>query len=101
MTGLLRADKGWSQTVQGKEIVFNYKLKNVHNVELKVYTGIVPTSGASKACGNDAIRVAAVDVINHKGWIKAKRVHRVQGWAENLKSRILQVIKQSEARARG
>ena len=101
MTGLLRSDKGWQQAIQGNEVVLNYKLKNVPNVELKVYTGICPTNGQSKKVGADALRVCAVDIINHRGWIKARRVHRVMGWKENLKSRILQVIKQSEARARG
>ena len=87
--------------VQGNEVVLNYQLKNVPNVELKVYTGICPANGQSKKVGADAVRVCAVDTVNHRGWIKARRVHRVEGWRDNLKNRILQVIKQSEARARG
>jgi hypothetical protein len=33
-----------------------------------------------------------------KGWIKTKRVHRVLGWRENLKKRVVQVIHEAKAR---
>ena len=38
------------------------------------------------------------DFATDKGWIKGKRVHRVEGWADNLKARVIGVI--GEARER-
>ena len=101
MENLFRPDKGWTKSVQGREVLFNFPLRSVPNVEIKVYSGILAANGQSRACGGDAIRVAAVDVRNNRGWIASKRVHRVTGWEANLKARVLKVIEQSKARARG
>ena len=100
MENLFRPDKGWTKSVQGREVLFNFPLKTVPGVEIKIYTGILAANGQSRGVGADAIRVAAVDVRNNRGWIGAKRVHRVMGWESNLKARVIKVIEQSKARAR-
>ncbi len=103
MRGFLRAEKGWREEQslgREKEIVFSYPIKVNPQIQVKVYSGIKIDSGVSRGVGDDAIRVCAVDVKNHRGWIKARRVHRVMGWQHNLRERVIQVIKQSEARLR-
>lgn len=96
----LRQDKGWKQEIQSREIVFSYPLKKFPQIEIKVYSGIRADSGQSRAAGRDAIRACAVNVKTHTGFIKAKRIHRVLGWKENLQNRVLQVIKQAHGRIR-
>lgn len=100
MRAFLRSDKGWQESIQGREILFSFPLKSVPRVQVKVYTGIKSDTGQSRGVGCDAIRVCAVDVVSHAGWIKARRVHRVMGWQNNLRARVLKVIEQSKARMR-
>lgn len=97
---LLKKEKGWTEEIRGQEIVFNYLLVGFPFIQIKVYSGIRPDSGQSKGCGQDAIRVCSVDIRQHKGFIKTKRVHRVTNWSANLKARVLKVIEQSKARLR-
>ena len=82
MRGFLQEEKGWRHP----------------EIEIKVYSGILAGNNQSRGCGKDAIRVCAVHVGKHIGWIKASRVYRVHGWKENLKERVLQVIKQAKGR---
>jgi hypothetical protein len=100
---LLKKENGWNEETgaKDKEAVFQYHLRNYPNVLVKVYTGIKKDSGQSRKVGKDAIRVCAVRIEKgeFKGFIKAKRVHRVQGWRENLKNRAIQVIQQAKTRA--
>ena len=101
---LLRPEKGWKETDKNqitnteivKEKVFQYNLKKYPFILVRVYSGIV--NGESRKVGRDAIRVCAINLKTDKGWIKSKRVHRVEGWRDNLKSRIVQVIKDSNQR---
>lgn len=70
------------------EMVYGKRLAK--NVCLQVYTSIDRT-GYARDCGSDAIRVAVVRWYpggRSKGIGKSKRVHRTQGWRENLQSRI-------------
>lgn len=98
MREILRVDKGWKETHEPKtkETVFYCPLVRYPFVHLKVYTGIV--EGQSRGVGKDAIRVCSVNMKYKSGWIKAKRVHRVEGWRDNLKKRVVQVITDSHGR---
>ena len=100
MSNFLRAEKGWIQESQGNEFVFKYRLASHPFILIKVYSGIV-LGGVSRGCGRDAIRVCSVNTNTNQGWIKAARVHRVEGWRTNLKARVEKVIKQSKGRLRG
>jgi hypothetical protein len=100
MRDFLKPEKGWSETIEGKEIAFIYPLKQNNFIQIIVFTGILVNSGFSRGVGKDAIRVSAVDMKNHRGWIKGTRVHRVMGWKDNLKNRVLKVIEQAKARLR-
>lgn len=98
MRSFLKTSKGWEEEVQGKEIVFKFKLKSTPWIQIKVFSGILAIGGDSRACGKDAIRVCAVDTNLKIGWIKTARVYRVEGWKNNLKSRVVQVISQAKGR---
>ena len=79
-----------------KEWVFERRYAPHHFV--RVYTGINkygPDKNQSRKVGKDAIRVQAVyrkdgveTLVNNQ-----KRVHRVKGWKDNLKSRIKEILR--------
>ena len=102
MREMLRSDKGWKESTgdgsqyNTKEQVFSCPLKRYPFILLRVYTGIV--DGQSRAVGQDAIRVCAVNLKTQRGFVKAKRVHRVEGWRDNLKKRVIQVITDAHGR---
>jgi hypothetical protein len=98
MRDFLKSDKGWKEEIQSKEVVFSFPLKKYPQIVIKVYSGIACDSQLSRAKGADAIRVCSVNIKTHLGFIKAARVYRVVGWRNNLKERVLQVIKQSHGR---
>jgi len=58
---------------------------------VRVYSSIAKATGVSRAVGGDAIRVCAVDLKLNRGMISAQRVHRVENWRENLRTRVLEV----------
>ena len=91
-------NKGWSQGTQGKEVVFNYPIKSKPHLLIRIYTGIRIDTEQSRDVGKDAIRVCAVNLATNRGWIKASRVYRVEGWRANLKTRVLQVIDEAKNR---
>lgn len=100
MQEFLKREKGWRQETQSREIVFSFPLKDTPQIEIKVYSGIGVDSNQSRACGKDAIRVCAVHIQKHLGWIKSARVYRVEGWRNNLKERVIQVIRMAKGRIR-
>lgn len=98
MRDFLKIEKGWVERVQNQEIVFDRPLNKYPFIVVKVYTGIRKGDGQSRGCGQDAIRVCAVNINTNAGWIKSARVYRVEGWRDNLKERVLEVIQQAKER---
>jgi predicted protein tyrosine phosphatase len=99
MRDFLKPDKGWKlNNTQHKEVVFDFNIPSKPFLLVRVYSGIKSDTQISRGCGKDAIRVCAVNLARNKGWIKAKRVHRVEGWKENLKNRVLLVIDEAKKR---
>lgn len=102
MRDFLKKEKGWTESQNGqKEAVFCYQLKDNPHILIKVFSGIAVVSGQSRKCGSDAIRVCAVNTNTNAGWVKSNRVHRVEGWKNNLKERVLKVIKMAKGRLKG
>lgn len=97
MRDLLRPEKGWEEPVMefAKEVVFDYHLKDFPHAVVRVYSSIERSTGVARKVGGDAIRVCAVDLKRDRGLIATTRVHRVEGWRENLKSRVLEVLKET------
>ena len=72
------------------ELVYSRRIAHKLALSLRVFTGIEPT-GASREVGKDAIRVCLFwrkpdgTITKASG---SKRVHRVNGWKNNLKNRL-------------
>lgn len=76
---------GTTELVYGKRVD-----RDNLQLTLRVYTGITP-SGCSRGCGKDAMRVTVFwrkpdGVVKMVGG--SKRVHRVEGWRNNLQNRL-------------
>jgi hypothetical protein len=98
MAELLKGSKGWTLTKNGhtKELVYEYIIPSRPELVVKVYTSI--KDNVSRRKGQDAIRVCCVNTKLDKGWIKSASVYRVEGWRNNLKKRIISVIKDAKNR---
>lgn len=103
MDEVLQKDKGWERSIHNpgranSEYVYNFPLSNPQGTVVKVYSSINPQGCRRK--GKDAIRVCAVRTTSTgvRGYIKGKRVHRVEGWRDNLRARVKKVI--ADARER-
>lgn len=103
MKRVLRAEQGWTEITpfaHCKEHVFQWALTESPDTLILVYSSIEKATGVSRKVGGDAIRVCAVKKVGEttKGWIKSTRVHRVDGWAVNLRDRCVEVIHEARAR---
>lgn len=95
MREFLRPDRGWSEpklSFRCEEHVFDWSpFPDRPHVVIRVYSSISRFSGVSRKVGGDAIRVCAVDLKQGRGLRSSVRVHRVAGWRENLKERVLNI----------
>tara|TARA_Y100000310_G_scaffold134821_2_gene133732 strand:- start:408 stop:755 length:348 start_codon:yes stop_codon:yes gene_type:complete len=93
---ILRPEKGWVPVDGFREHVFQWPLPRWPWIVIKVYTSIRKDSATGRSKGSDAIRVCCVDTKRDVGVIgknRLKRVHRVEGWRDNLKDRLLLAVK--------
>lgn len=91
---LLKAEKGWNKEVQAgsNERVYTFNLPSNPDVQIKVYSSVTVNQAMSRACGQDAIRVCAINVRTLRGIRKSTRINRVAGWEERTKNRIVEMI---------
>ena len=96
----LQVEKGWylMDELGTREYVFIFPLKSKPGIVIKVFSSIRKGKDVGRDCGQDAIRVCAVDILNDRGWIKARRVYRVQNWRENLRVAVLDVLDRAKRR---
>ena len=99
MNNVLKADKGWKPFNSHKEYVYDWCIPGLNGVVIRVYTSVAKLNDQGRRCGGDAIRVCAVNTVTDRGLVKSRRVHRTQGWRDNLKSRVLDTIKVAKERA--
>jgi hypothetical protein len=61
---------------------------------IKIFSSIVPRDGEGRSKGKDAIRLVLFLLIDgeYKPVWKAARVHRTQGWRDNLQNRINEAL---------
>lgn len=99
MRKVLIHDKGWNlDMIEGtKEYVFTFPLSTSPHIEVRVCSGIT-FDGRSRGCGKDAIRVFALDTKAGRGYIKTKRVYRIQTWEANLRKAVLNCFNQAVER---
>ena len=82
------------------EVVFGKRVDTTIPLSVRVYSGINPT-GESRKNGEDAIRV---NIFTKKQdgtltkVVSAKRVHRVEGWKNNLTTRIEEVLEKAPSK---
>lgn len=98
MRDFLKFEKGWVEEIAGNEKTFTFPLKSYPEIIIKVYSGIRTDTANSRGVGQDAIRVCAVNTRLNCGWIKSERVYRVEGWRNNLQSRVESVIRAAKNR---
>jgi len=83
-----------AEATTGCEAVYGLRLKTSVPITCRVYTSITEGETEAREVGSDAIRVVLVSK-DLDGKIvplaKAKRVHRVEGWRQNLINRIEQI----------
>jgi len=69
-------------------------------IVIRVYTSIQKNTSIGRRNGGDAIRVCAVNTKTDRGLVKSRRVHRTQGWRDNLKSRVMDTLTTAKERSR-
>lgn len=76
------------------ERVFDYE---INGIVVRVYSSIVEDT--SRKCGEDAIRVCAIDPRTDTGLVRNKRINRIMTWRKNLIDRLektFEAIKQGK-----
>jgi hypothetical protein len=96
MQSVLTKEKGWtiSITPKSREYFFEFPLSNSPHIKIMVASGIT-LNGDSRGRGKDAIRVYAVDTLNKQGYIRTKRVNRIQTWEKNLRNAVNDTFRQA------
>lgn len=90
---LLKADKNWSKeiTPSTREIVYIRPFRSNPNLVIKVYSSVKQGDSLGRGCGQDAIRVCAVNIKTQKGVRKSRRVNRVPGWQGRVQERVMEM----------
>jgi hypothetical protein len=100
MQDVLKASKGWKQVdCSAREFVYEWKVPQRNGVVIRVYTSIHKDTSVGRRKGGDAIRVCAVDTNRDRGLVKSRRVHRTQGWRDNLRSRVMDTLTLAKERS--
>jgi predicted ATP-grasp superfamily ATP-dependent carboligase len=92
---LLKSEKGWKKETSPftKELVYVCHIPWNDDIVVKVYSSVKQNDSLGRGCGQDAIRVCAVNLKTHKGLRKSRRVNRVPGWQHRLKERVVEIWK--------
>jgi hypothetical protein len=87
---IFRPERNWEKEYSGNanEIVYTKRFKKKPNVVIKVYSSIHKDNGISRGCGQDAIRVCAVNTVTDRGVRKSSRINRVPGWETRLTKKV-------------
>jgi len=104
----LTTDKGWKKSKSGYEYVYDYQMKQIPNIMIKVLSSI-NTGEGKRNKGSHAIRVFAVqtsfdiesgEVKIVRGYIKKQIVHLTANWREDLLNAYKIIMSQVVVRAR-
>lgn len=91
---IFKPEKNWVKEFSGhaQEIVYTKQMtKSNPNVQIRVYSSIHKDSSVSRPCGQDAIRVCAINTFTNKGVRKSRRINRVPGWEKRLTNRVIEM----------
>jgi DNA helicase-2/ATP-dependent DNA helicase PcrA len=84
---LLNAGFVRATDVRGREEVYDLIVADASMTVVRVYSSIAVGRATARGCGEDAIRVVAVDVASNRGVFKGRRIHRT-GSVEKVLARI-------------
>lgn len=108
MDAYLSTKKGWAKNKSGYEYVYDYTMKTVPNIMIKVLSSVNTGEGKSNK-GSGAIRIFAVktefDIDSGqlkivRGYIKKQIVFKTETWREDLKQAYMIVRSQIFVRAK-
>lgn len=94
---LLAKGGNLTEGVQNDEIVFDFPHPRFNSIIVRIFTGIAKSTLQSRGCGEDALRVCAVDYSNPsapRGYIKSHTAYRTKNWKLNLRDRTKTVIEE-------
>lgn len=91
------------ENVSNNEVVFDFKHPKYPHITIRIFSGIAKDTGVSRGCGDDALRVCALNTANGitTGWIKSKTAYRTKNWQLNLRDRCQMVINEARMRCEG
>lgn len=99
----LTKENGWVKNKSGYEYVYDYTMKQIPSIMIKVLSSVNTGEGKSNK-GSHAIRVFAVKMNSKgeiiRGYIKKQTVLKTKTWREDLKSAYLIIRSQVFVRAR-
>ena len=99
----LTKEKGWVKNKSGYEYVYDYIMKQIPSIMIKVLSSINTGEGKSNK-GSHAIRVFAVKIDKDgniiRGYIKKQVVYLTVNWREDLLNAYKIVMSQVVVRAR-
>jgi hypothetical protein len=95
---VLKAEKGWQKIESTKETIFVFPLTSRPHIVIKVYYSIGMNHKTCREKGADAIRVCAVNTEKNIGWIKTRKVLRVEGWRNNLQNAVMDIYTKAKKR---
>jgi len=98
---LLSKGGNLTETVVNDEIAFDFPIKRYPHITIRIFTGIAKSTGASRGCGQDALRVCAINFADKNrpvGWIKSQTAYRTKNWQFNLRDRTKSVIQEAVER---
>lgn len=90
-----------TEGVQNDEIIFDFKHPRFNHIVIRIFSGIAKSTQTSRGCGQDALRVCAIDFSmpnQPKGFIKSQTAYRTKNWRINLRDRTKNVIEEATNR---
>ena len=99
----LTANKGWTKSKSGYEYVYDYTMKQIPSIMIKVLSS-VDTGEGKRNKGSHAIRVFAVKIDRDGkiicGYVKKQVVQLTTNWREDLLNAYKIIMSQVVVRAR-
>jgi len=98
--GVLKAEKGWTivNDSTAEEYIFEFNLKKAPGIAIRVHSSI--TKSGCREVGTDSIIIYAINKITNSGYIKSKRINRIQTWKKNLVNAVMDIYSQAKIRAK-
>jgi hypothetical protein len=98
---VLREDQGWFMPqMSAKELILDNYLTDYPYIVVRVFTSVMKETGLSTNDWTTVPRVFAFDLKSRRGWIKTRKVQRLDGWQNKLLMTCRDVWRIANRRAR-